>query len=232
MSISGENGLTFRLKNGVPQGSNLAPILFIIYVNGLQNILKYSKIYAFTDDVAVMTANSNIKISEGNMQKDLIEISKWAHENNLVINTQKTKCMFIKTMMDTERYMPKLWMHSNECAHYMEEENKCPNKKCERIDMVREHKYLGVIIDENLRWNKHAVSVERKMRAILPQLYMLKNYVSKETLKMVYYALIDSRLRYGIQAWGLAKKSYTVHIDRVAEKMPTNRSEKRLLYVI
>lgn len=63
-----------------------------------------------------------------------------------------------------------------------------------------------IIIDENLRWNKHTVLVERKIRTTLRSIYTLKNYVYKQTLKMDYYALIDSILKIRCTGVGLGKE--------------------------
>lgn len=87
-------------------------------------------------------------------------------------------------------------------------------KKCRNIEFVNEHKYLGVMINSHLRWDIHTEYVAKKIQTIIPSLY-----VSEETLMIVlYYALIESRLRYGVQAWGIAKKSYVEKIDKLQRK--------------
>lgn len=126
--------------------------------------------------------------------------------------------MTLKPMAEFEPHKTKIVMHSNECVHHMIKSDKCSNIKCEKIEMVQQYKYLGVIIDRYLRWSLHTEYVEKKIRTVIPAIYTLRNYVNKSTLKMVYYALVESRLRYGIQAWGSASKTYLEKIDRLQKK--------------
>lgn len=64
--------------------------MFIIYTNGLQKILNYSKLFAFADDLAIITVHRNVQLVEKYMGNDLIAVSKWAHDHNLTISTSKT----------------------------------------------------------------------------------------------------------------------------------------------
>lgn len=72
----GELGEEQRVELGIPQGSNLAPLLFIIYTNDLKSELKYGKVFAFADDLAIITAHRNIKNAEKNTQNDLLVVSR------------------------------------------------------------------------------------------------------------------------------------------------------------
>ena len=82
---------------GVPQGSILGPILFIIFTNDLPSCLKYSNCCIYADDISLYIASDSLVESESRLQYDLINIAEWFHRNKLLINTNKFHCMLIGT---------------------------------------------------------------------------------------------------------------------------------------
>lgn len=98
-------------------------------------------------------------------------------------------------------------MRTNEYVYYMIFNIECSNIDYNKIEFVSEHKYLRIIIDNHFGWDIQIKNVEKKLRSIIPNFYTLRNYVSRETMRMVYFALVESKLRYGVQAWRLAFKN-------------------------
>ena len=78
----------------------------------------------------------------------------------------------------------------------------CKNKKRVKLELVEQIKYLGVIVDNKLKWDKHIFELKKKLRKSSYALYHLSNLGSKEILLQVYYSLAESYLRFGITSWG------------------------------
>lgn len=82
--------------------------------------------------------------------------------------------------------------------------NQNTNCDCSKIDRVNNTKYLGVIIDESLKWKEHIIYLNNKLRKILPKFYQIRNIAREEIKRTLYYGLVKSNLRYGITVWGSA----------------------------
>lgn len=198
-NLSEETGIDF----GVPQGSKLGPILYIIYSNELINSLKLSKTFAYADDTAIVVAHKDLQTATKLMQHQLDTALKWCHDHGLVINSSKTKLMHIKTP-----HLPhadiQLKFHSTECIH----NNKLmgfnyANDNCQTlIELVNTYKYLGIYVDQNFKWHVHVEEVRKKLRKASYILYHLSFCSNKMVMRQVYYSLAESHIRHGITAWG------------------------------
>ena len=82
-----------NITYGVPQGSVLGPVLFLIYVNDLSNIIKNSKVFMYADDMVVYVSHSNLRIAIALIQSDLNNLYTWCNRNKLTINCEKKNCM-------------------------------------------------------------------------------------------------------------------------------------------
>ena len=84
------------IQYGVPQGSKLGPILYLIFANNLLKNIDCTNVFAYADDTALIVSNYNVKIAASNMQKNVDIIGRWCHDNGLMINISKTKLMHIR----------------------------------------------------------------------------------------------------------------------------------------
>lgn len=186
--------------NGVPQGSKLGPILYLIYANEMLNILKNCSTFAYADDTAKVVSGKNINVAIVNMQMQLNEIAKWCHDNGLVINASKTKLMHIKPSHLSYTQI-NIKFHDYQCLHktqITQNSDLCTTT----IEVVKAYKYLGVYVDENFKWLTHIQHLSKKLRSAAYSLYHLSNCATFDVLRQAYFSLVESYLRHGITAWG------------------------------
>ena len=180
-----------EISSGVPQGSKIGPLLYLIYSNGLLNLLKNTKGFTYADDTALIAQHKSLTTAANILQNELDNISKWAHDNGLIINVQKTKIMHIMPHMQKSQ---KIRIFCRDIA--------CEQSKIHELEVVQSIKYLGVIVDNDLRWKTQIENVRKKLRKTAYALYHLKLNSSGSVVKQACHALAESYLRYGITAWG------------------------------
>ena len=177
---------------GVPQGSILGPLLFIIYVNDFHNSSKLLTEVMFADDTNLFMSNKNVNKLFSDMNRELIKVSKWFKTNKLSLNANKTKwCLFYSS--SKKRSLPDkltdLWID---------------NILIERKTNIR---FLGVLIDENLSWKHHIKNVRSKVFKSIGILYRTRDFIDKRNLYKLYYAFIHSYLNYGCMAWASTNRT-------------------------
>lgn len=195
---------TTTSQYGVPQGSKLGPILYVLYANEMLRNLQNSTTFAYADDTAIIVSHKNINIATKTMQHQLNNATKWCHDNGLIINATKTKLMHIKArhLLDSPI---KLIFHNTECLHQQTLNTNASNETCNTvIELVQSYKYLGVYVDSNFKWKTHIENVRTKLRKSSYMLYHLSNCAPYSVLRQAYFSLAESYLRHGITAWGSA----------------------------
>lgn len=195
------NGLHSNLENvkcGVPQGSILGPLFFSLYINDLPNISSF-KVRLFADDACLIYKNKNIFQLEQNVNSELIKVNDWLKVNKLSVNYSKTKyIMFTNKKINKDITL----MIDNY-----------------KLDRVSEIKYLGVVLDESLKWKSHIDLIKTKISRGSYILAKLRHYVPISVLKMVYYAIIHPHLTYCITTWGGACSSTLQSLFNLQKKI-------------
>jgi hypothetical protein len=182
-----------KIVCGVPQGSVLGPLLFLVYINDLPNVSKIARFIVFADDTNIIYSNKDIRNLETTSNNDLQNISDWFRLNKLSLNISKTK--FI--IFDTKN---KLQKHSS--INFEIKLNSI------NITRVTETKFLGVTLKDNLTWISHINEKCKKISQTLALLKRLKHEVPLRTLKTIYSSLIEPHMIYAITAWGSLSSSY------------------------
>ena len=92
-----------KLSYGVPQGSILGPLLFLVFINDLRSSIRYSNHWLYADDACLYTTGPSPPTNQKNLQTDLLSLIDWCNRNRLTINTKKTKLMNFGTKMKIKR---------------------------------------------------------------------------------------------------------------------------------
>ena len=180
------NGVDSEMKGitcGVPQGSVLGPLLFLIYINDLPNISKKLKFYLFADDTNIYLESHDLQSLEKTMNKELEKLFEWLCINRLSLNISKTN--FIIFCPANKRKTPVTILINKEA-----------------IDEVTHVKYLGILIDSQLTFKHHIGELNKTVARAIGILYKIRPFVTTSILLNVYHAIIYPFLLYGVSVWG------------------------------
>ena len=146
-SLNGHKSSLLQVTYGIPQGSCLGPLLFILYRNDFESCLKFSKANLYADDTEVSFSSSNPSDVMQNFQAELKNISEWMRMNKLGIHPEKTVFMVINhpRRQNTLPELPPFYLNNI------------------RIKQVHKRKYLGLTPDDSLNWNEQYKSVKGKV---------------------------------------------------------------------
>ena len=172
---------TFNI--GVPQGSILGPLLFLIYVNNLANFSNTMQTQLFADDTIVFNSGTDMETLIASTNEELIKLNDWTQANKLTIHGGKTKLLIVSNRVTTQ-YNPSISITGN----VIYRTNCC--------------KYLGVYLDSRLTFNDHIRYINGKISRHTGILYKIKDYLPMKTKLDYYYAYIYPYLSYNIIIWG------------------------------
>ena len=185
-TLNGNKSKQRKVTCGIPQGSCLGPLLFIIYLNDFENSLQYSRASIYADDTNVTIASDDIQRMIDNASQEMLNLSEWMRINKLSPNPQKTEFMIIG--------------HPLKAKHPSLPESLVLNNH--NIKRVTQTKSLGLIVDENLSWEAQFNRTMDKINSGIWTLKRLKNILPQSQLSIFYYALVESQLHYGDVVWG------------------------------
>ena len=180
------------IKLGVPQGSILGPLLFLVYINDIQNSSLSPKFILFADDTALLYTAPSLNELQTTINSSLPNIATWLNSNRLTLNTKKSTYQ----LFSLSSPLPDLRIHINGTPL-------CRSKST---------KYLGVIIDEDLKWSSHINQVESTISRNIGLIRRSQHMLDSRCLLLLYNALVLPYLNYCLQIWG---SSYVSKFSRL-----------------
>ena len=177
-----------RVLCGVPQGSVLGPLLFIIYINDMDRCSELNTVL-FADDAVLTMSHKFAKQLQFKFNQEVNKLHHWLIANKLTLNLSKTKFMLFSKKRTKKSKEKKFKININKYS----------------IKRVTEMKYLGVILDDKLNWHRHIQFLCSKLSKAAGIIYKVRKKVPKKVLLLLYHSLVATYLRYGIASWGSAK---------------------------
>lgn len=190
---------------GVPQGTVLGPLLFSIYLNNLLNLNTTGTIISFADDTVIVYEDNNWHDLKEKVESDMPHIIEWFNHQLLTINYEKTKFMTFTAYRNHLPNFNTLDIRDNELIINVS-----------RTDTI---KYLGVIIDSHMRWDVHTENVTKTLRSMLFKFKYLSKLLDIHQLRIIYFALVESRIQYAILSWGGVAAAHLRKLETIQKRI-------------
>ena len=188
---------------GVPQGSILGPLFFILYINDLPACSNELEFILFADDTSIFFEHSDLDVLTSHLNDQLNNVSTWLKANKLSINVKKTKLMIFRPRQKTLPITRQIILENNV------------------LEQVDNTKFLGVYIDQHLEWKTHVNFIAAKISKSVGLLYKAKYYLPSKCLLTLHYALIYPYLTYCNFIWA---SSNVTNQPRIYRKEQPGRS--------
>ena len=181
---------------GVPQGSILGPLLFVLFINDLPTAISKCNILLYADDAVIFAAHKDIKILEETLNDELNEVNKWTLSNFLFINKRKTEFVIFGTDARLSKVTDKVIIKIGDYE----------------INRVYDFKYLGIVLDDSLTWKDHVRYVISRVGKRVGVLGRLRKNITIHAALEMYKSLILPILDYCDVVWASCNK---VDIERL-----------------
>jgi hypothetical protein len=182
VEVNGTQSTSLPINIGVPQGSILGPLLFLVYINDMSKCSDKLSFVHFADDTTVFLSGVNVADIIPAINRELVKVDSWLCSNKLSLNLDKTVYM----------------VHTNKLKN-SDDQVIIRNKVVCHVD---KSKFLGIIVDNKLKFKDHVSEVCSKMSKTCGILRRLGSIVPSHVLKSVYLSLVYPYIIYGVEVWG------------------------------
>ena len=195
-TVDGSHSNLEYIKWGVPQGSVLGPLFFLLFINDLPNSTQMDS-WLFADDTSLGATANDYNELQTVFNDEIQKVQNWLFANQLSVHYAK-KTQFIL-------FIPK--------GKPKKPEDFVVKMGGNIIEQTPTYKYLGVLFDEKLNWVPHIDKMCAKLASISGVISKIRHILDRKSLLMVYNSLVESRLRYGILGWSTATKQQIKRLE-------------------
>lgn len=188
VEIEGTRSIPRIVQYGVPQGTVIGPILFIIYLNSLLTLNCKGDIVSFADDTIIYYEAENWQELRQKAESDMGNVLDCLSHKLLTINLTKSVFLTFSCNKTKQPSFNTLKVRTNTGIF--------------EFTRTQQVKYLGIIIDCHMKWSEHICYIVKNLRPVLYKIKYLRRFLDFKELMILYYSLVESRLRYGILGWG------------------------------
>ena len=186
---------------GVPQGSILGPILFLLYVNDIVHSTRFFAFRLFADDTNLFKCINDSTVNLNEIDNEFQKVCDWCNANKLTINSDKTHYMIIKSSRKTVNIEGNLHVDGTS------------------IECVESTSYLGVNIDQHVNWRSHIDKITKSIALLVGIISRIRHFVPRSTLLVIYNSLILPRITYCIEIWGNTYNTFLQPILKLQKRL-------------
>lgn len=198
--VSCHNSLSDKeiLHIGIPQGSILGPLLFLLYINDISQHVHIGSCNLYADDTLVYCTGRTIDELQGNLQECIADVNNWYDRNKLVVNASKSNSMLVCTQQ-----------RENHLNHETELNIRFANEILNQVECID---YLGIKLDSHMSWNAYVNELCQNLTGKLARFSRMRSVLPTESLMQIYNSIIQPKIDYAISVWGITSQQ---NIDKV-----------------